>query len=285
MLKEFLNRGSLAQARKGTGGANMGDQKRQSHDRQENDTAPFYDAVVDRYHLFYRDWQATLQREGMTLRRTLPPTEYPKVLDASCGTGTQSIALAQQGYTVTAADINTHMIEKSRENAVHFKVDEKITFVAAGFLELPGHVSGPFDAVITKGNALPHLLTDDDLQAALRNFYDLLRPGGAVVVGMRDYDMIIEDRIRFVPGQFHDGPDEQFILFDIWDYDDGPPPVITFNKFIVNGIEDSYTVTKNAVKYRALRRAELEAMLAAAGFVDCSVETQNWEQVYTARRP
>ncbi len=252
-------------------------------DHTSYDTTPFYDAVVDHYQLFYRDWLAAVEREGMTLRRALGTLRGQKVLDASCGIGTQTLALAKLGCRVTASDINASMLEKARENAAQAKVGS-ITFVQAGFLDLRTTVNGTFDAIITKGNALPHLLTDAELTQALFTFRDLLKPGGKLIIGIRDYDTILEDRIRFVPGQFHDNPAEQHILFDIWDYDDGPPTVITFNKFRVSGEGEDYAVVKHSVKYRALRRAELEAMLAAAGFTAPTVETQYWELIFTATK-
>jgi hypothetical protein len=155
-----------------------------------------------------------------------------------------------------------------------------------GFLGLD-HVFKPgvkFDAVITKGNALPHLLTDAEIKTALHNFHRLLNPGGTVIIGIRDFDFLLEDRPRFIPGQFHDDPDEQHILFDIWDWDDGPPTTVTFNKFIVSGHGSDYKVRKDVVRYRALRRAELETMLGECGFRDLKVEQQQWELVFTATR-
>jgi len=252
-----------------------------------NDTNNFYDAVADHYRLFYRNWEATLDREGATLRRPLNAIHAKTVLDTSCGTGTQAIALARLGFVVIATDINKAMIDQARINAAHFKVADKIKFGCYGFLALdkafkPGTV---FDPVITKGNSLPHLLTDAELNTALRNFYGLLKPGGLLIIGIRDYDFLNEDRPRFIPGPVHDDSEDQHILFDIWDWNDGPPVTVTFNKFIVSGHDSDYTVRKDVVRYRALRRAELEAMLAEAGFVDVKVEQQHWELVFTASRP
>ncbi len=251
-----------------------------------NDTNGFYTAVAEHYHLFYRDWEAALDREGATLRRILEPRGVKTVLDASCGPGTQAIGLARLGFSVIATDINKTMLAKARANAEHYKVAHKIRFGHFGFLELD-HAFKPgtkFDAVITKGNALPHLLTDDEIKAALRNFHALLKPSGTLIVGIRDFDFLLEDRPRFVPGQFHDNPDQQHILFDIWDWEDGPPNTVTFNKFIVSGQGSDYTVHKESVRYRALRRTELEAMLAECGFADVQVEQDHWELVFTATR-
>ena len=251
-----------------------------------NDTNDFYTAVAEHYHLFYRDWEAALDREGMTLRRTLEARGAKAILDASCGPGTQAIGLARLGFRVIATDINPTMIGKARVNAARYKVTDNVRFGRYGFLELdrafkPGT---KFDAVITKGNALPHLLTDDEIKAALRNFYTLLKPGGTLIIGIRDFDFLLQDRPRFIPGQFHDNPDQQHILFDIWDWDDGPPNTVTFNKFIVSGHGSKYSVQKESVRYRALRRAELEAMLAECGFADVQVEPDQWELVFTATR-
>ncbi len=249
-----------------------------------NDTNEFYDAVAEHYHLFYRDWKAVLDREGMTLRKLLWERKAQTVLDASCGPGTQAIALARQGFDVTAADINQTMILKARENAAAYHVADDITFVRVGFLELTHSLTGPFDAVLTKGNALPHLLTDGEIKTALHNFHKLLKPGGTLIIGIRDFDLLLEDRPRLIPGQFHDDPDEQNILFDIWDWDDGPPVTVTFNKFLVSGQGDDYRVQKHSVRYRALRRDELEAMLTDVGFTDLKMERQHWELVFTATR-
>lgn len=252
-----------------------------------NDTSDFYSAVADHYHLFYRNWEATLDREGATLRRLLTPASVKTVLDASCGTGTQAIALARLGYTVIATDINQTMLDRARINAARFRMTDRIKFGRYGFLELD-HAFKPgtaFDALISKGNALPHLLSDAEIRAALHNFYGLIKPGGVLVIGIRDFDFLIEDRPRFVPGQFHDEMGEQHILFDIWDWDDGPPLTVTFNKFIVSGQGETYTVRKDSVRYRALRRAELETLLHEAGFSAIKVEQQHWELIFSAVRP
>jgi SAM-dependent methyltransferase len=251
-----------------------------------NDTSTYYNAVADNYHLFYRDWRAAVEREGHALRRRFREQDIKTILDTSCGTGTQTLGLALNHFEVTAVDPSQSMLQKAREYARDYDVLDDITFARAGFLELPKVIQGPFDAVITKGNALPHLLTDDELLQALRNFYNLLRPGGTLLIGIRDFDHLLEDRPRFVPRQAHlDDLERDFILFDVWDWHDDTPPTVTFNTFIVSGKGDTYTAARYPVTYRALRRVELESMLSKAGFIDLEVESEHWELVFTARRP
>src|SRR5262249_44117483 len=104
---------------------------------ERNNTNTFYDAIAEHYHLFYRDWRAAVEREGAALGRLFRNGEIKTILDASCGTGTQTIALAEQKFKVTAADPSFNMLMKARENATTYGVNDNITFVSAGFLDLP----------------------------------------------------------------------------------------------------------------------------------------------------
>ncbi|GAB4455367.1 MAG: hypothetical protein Kow00120_24950 [Anaerolineae bacterium] len=245
-------------------------------------TNAFYNAVAADYHLFFRDWWATVEREAVYLDKLLSPHGVRTVLDASCGPGTQSIALAGKGYAVTAADPSAALLDRARANAQQAGVE--VTLLHASFLDLPAYVDGPFDALITTGNSFAHLLDDAEIAQALANFHGLLAPGGVLLVGIRDFDAILEARPRFLPGQIHDEGDERVIGFDIWDYNDGPPPTITFNKFFVRGDGEAWVVTHAPVVYRALREAELCAFLERAGFVDTERADHWWEMLLVSRR-
>lgn len=252
-----------------------------------HETNLFYDAIAAYYDHFHRDVRAAMQREGAQLRALLREFNVTSVLDASCGTGLQSVPLAKLGFSVTASDPSPAMLQKATENAASFGVTDKMRFVQADFLSLPTATKAmdtPFDAVITKGDALTHLISDADLSAALRNLAALLRPDGVLVVGIRDYDFMLEDRIRFVPGQFHDEPDEQIMTYEIRDFEDSDPVTVRFNTFIVTGINADYQVRKHSVLHRALTGEALESLLTDCGFNLIRVEAQAWENVYICRK-
>jgi glycine/sarcosine N-methyltransferase len=250
-----------------------------------DDTFRFYDAVADDYQWWYRDWDAELDREGLNLRRYFREYGVHSVLDASCGPGTQAIALARLGFEVTAADPSGGILARARQNAAQYGVSDKITFVQSDFQNLHNHLTGPFDAIITKGSSIPHLLRDEQIEETLLIFYELLKPGGLLLVGMRDFEPLLEDRPRFIPGRVHDGPDEQVVTFDIWDWDDGPPMTVTFNSFIVRGSGTTYRVTKNPVVFRALTAEEVEVVMSEVGFENFQASNDRWELIMTATRP
>jgi glycine/sarcosine N-methyltransferase len=250
-----------------------------------NDTTHFYDDIADDYHLLYRDWDSQLEREGLNLRRFFRPHGVTSLLDASCGPGTQAIALAQLGYDVTAADPSAGILERARRNAADYGVADKITFVESDFQNLLDRVEGPFDAVMTKGSSIPHLLYDEQIEETLLIFNELLRPGGLLLIGLRDFGLLIEDRPRFLPGRIHDGPEEQIITFDVWDWDDGPPVTVTVNSFIVRGSGETYRVTRRPVVFRALTADEVEVVMSEVGFQHIDSQQDRWELILTGIKP
>ncbi len=252
----------------------------------KNNTNRFYDAIAEFYPFFFRDWEVQMEREGLSLRALFRGQAIKRVLDASCGAGAQAIPLAQLGFEVTAADPSSAMLRKASDIAEQYKLRDKIRLIRADFLELPQHVKGPFDAIISKGNALPHLTEDDEIEQALRNFHALLRPGGMLVIGMRDFAPFMEDRPRFLPGLAHTlDDDHEFITFDIWEWRDGPPILARQNLFIVHGRGRHYEVIKRRVLYRPLSTDEAKVVLLETGFTDITDHPDRSERVLVARKP
>jgi len=251
-----------------------------------NDTNPFYDAIAEYYTLFFRDWESQMDREGLGLRSLFRNEEVQRILDASCGAGTQAIPLARLGFDVTAADPSAGMLRKAQEIAEQVDLLDKIHFERADFHSLLSMVEGPFDAVITKGNALPHLLTDAEIESAMNIFYKLLRPGGFLVIGMRDFAPFMEDRPRFIPGFIHELDDRsEFITFDTWEWEDGPPVIATQNLFIVKGKGERYEALKRHVTYRPLSTDEVKVVLLETGFESITDQPDRAERVLVARKP
>ncbi len=252
----------------------------------KNNTNRFYDAIAEYYPLFYRDWETQMQREGLGLRTIFRNQGVNRVLDASCGAGAQAIPLAQLNFDVTAADPSVGMLRKAVEIARQYNVRQKIHFVRSGFLDLPKMIQGPFDAVVSKGNALPHLTEDAEIEQTLRIFYNLLRPGGLLVIGMRDFGPFMEDRPVFIPGLVNlmdDG--SEFISFDIWEWRDGPPVLARQNLFILTGHGKQYQVKKQRVVFRPLSTDEVKVVLLEVGFEGITDQLDRSERVLVARKP
>jgi SAM-dependent methyltransferase len=148
----------------------------------------FYDQLAPFYHLVYQDWDASVRRQGEQLS-ALIKAEWPStrsILDVSCGIGTQAIGLALQGYSVHASDLSEKAIERAmREARDRHAV---VSFSVCDMREVHAHHGTGFDVVVSADNALPHLLTDEDILLALRQMTACLPDGGGCVVTVRDYE-------------------------------------------------------------------------------------------------
>jgi SAM-dependent methyltransferase len=153
------------------------------------DVRGFYDALAPWYHLVYPDWEASIARQGQALASLLASEcgSLPHdVLDAAVGIGTQALGLAALGFQVTGSDISPVAVQRAGDEAARRGI--RLPCFIADVRALPV-CSTTFDAVIACDNALPHLLSEDEIHQALQECLRCLRPNGRCVISMRDYEV------------------------------------------------------------------------------------------------
>lgn len=77
-----------------------------------------------------------------------------------------------------------------RAEAEAERLGVEIDFRVCDMRELARCVDGEFDAIISCDNALPHLLSVEELGAAIGSVYSCLLSGGVLIASTRDYDAI-----------------------------------------------------------------------------------------------
>lgn len=251
--------------------------------------ARFYDDLAGFYHLLFEDWDAAVERQGQTVDALFTRLAGPgrkRVLDAACGIGTQAIGLARLGHEVRGTDLSGAAVMRARREAARLGARLKIS--VADMRALSGYVAGPFDVVCALDNALPHLLTDEDLATALRETAAVLAPGGWFIASIRDYDRLIAERPRTTPLRLIDEPGGYRALFQIWDWrPDGGS--YRLHQHIIQWRNGASEARVFESEYRALTRGAVERGLAAAGFADWQwlepEDSRFYQPVVAARRP
>ncbi|MFB6837865.1 class I SAM-dependent methyltransferase [Streptomyces sp. NPDC056361] len=233
----------------------------------ETSVAHFYDDLADDYHLIYSDWDASIRRQGDALD-ALIDQDQAAVLDCSCGIGTQAIGLALRGHRVTGTDISPRAAARAAREGAHRSVN--VRTAAADMRRLP-FAKGQFDTVVCADNSLPHLLTEQDVKAALAEMRRVLRPGGQLLVSTRPYDELLRDRPTSTPPQVHSaaeaGLGERTVTFQLWHWhDDGERYDLEHFQLLPAGGE--WRVQVRRTTYWALGRDRLAGLAAEAGFVD-----------------
>ena len=222
----------------------------------------FYDRLAPQYDQFYQDWDETVKEEARFLQNIFAGFGFDlsaRVLDCACGIGTQAIGLAALGYDVTGSDLSSGELAEAKRRTAERGVS--VRFAQADFRALPDVFSEPFDIVIAMDNALPHMLTAADLKAAVQSIAGVLREGGLFVASIRDYDRMLAEKPAWSAPYVHKTEQGQRVLFQTWDWHGEN---YRFIQYIINDAETT-EVSKFECEYRAVRRAELTALLRGSG--------------------
>jgi glycine/sarcosine N-methyltransferase len=228
----------------------------------------FYDALAPHYHLIFGDWKRSVLKQAAVLDGLIRHRKGPpqlSVLDCSCGIGTQAIGLALRGYRVHGTDLSPRAVERARQEAAAFGA--AATFAVADMRALDSQVAGTFDVVMSCDNALPHLLSDDDIRLAARGIWARLNAGGLVLVTIRDYDLLLQEKPRATMPDVRDGPEGTRVIFQVWDWQPELPRY-RVHYFILRHLHGAWETFPQTMVYRALRRDELSHILREVGFSD-----------------
>jgi SAM-dependent methyltransferase len=223
----------------------------------------FYDALAPMFDVM-TDWDARLAAEWPFLEAVLRQREAVTVLDAACGSGGHALALARLGYTAAGADASPVMIQMARDKALAAGLE--IPFAVtdlAGLPDVPGF--GVYDAVFCLGNSLPHLLSEQELAAALRGMAAMLAPGGVFVTQNLNYDLRWQRQPRWFAAQGGSLDGQQALVWRFADYD-VPAGRIAFNIALFRQEEHGWQVEVHTTQQRPLFHADLLAALNEAGF-------------------
>jgi SAM-dependent methyltransferase len=124
-----------------------------------------------------------------------------RLLDVACGTGSHAVELSRAGFAVTGVDGSEEMLRHARRKA-------RAAGVSVRFEQQTMEGLAPaeqFDVVTCLFDSIGYLRTDRRVLAALRRMFDVLEPGGILILEvwharpmLRSFDPV---RIRRVQGK------------------------------------------------------------------------------------
>lgn len=189
-----------------------------------------YDKLATIYDYFV-NWNDRLAYELPFLEQhlnTLGDTPANiRVMDTACGTGHHAIALANVGFQMAGSDLFPQMVSLADANAR--AADAKVVFRTARFGKINETFDQPggFDAVLCLGNSLPHVTSQADLAATLKDFSDLLRSNGMIILQMRNFDLVMGQKKRWMEPQSVKDGNLEWLFLRFYDFE--PDGKIQFN--------------------------------------------------------
>jgi glycine/sarcosine N-methyltransferase len=249
------------------------------------DARAFYDDLAPDYDALHADWKAAVHAQGAILDALLRGElgDAPqRVLDCSCGIGTQAIGLALRGHDVLATDLSPASVDRAGAEAA--ALGARLATGVADFTRLAEDVAGTFDCVLSCDNSVAHLHGDDDLARFASGVAAKLRRGGLALASLRDYAALRAERVAGHPVRVGPGT----ISFQVWEWDaDGRGYELA--QFTLRGEGERWQTACRRTRLRALLRDELCGALTAAGLADVrwrtSEETGYYQPIVTARKP
>ena len=167
--------------------------------------------LINRFYDGYRENQRlSVSRHGQLeyfttmnyIRRMI--LKSSAILEVGAGTGRYSIALAKEGYNVTAVELAEKNLAILKRNSEGVK---NIRSYRGDALDLSRFADDMFDAVLVLG-PLYHLYEESDHKKALNEAIRVTKTGGVVMVAILSVHAIMYD--NYLKGNVRVGIDENF---------------------------------------------------------------------------
>ena len=143
-------------------------------------------SLLEEYYNSRDEEQRLLSQHGQVeylttmkyIRECISHFASPAILEVGAGTGRYSVALAKEGYSVTAVELVPHNLDVLRS-----KLDgsEPITAIQGNALDLSAFPDSSFDLSMLLG-PMYHLYTPEDKLRALSEAVRVTKPGGFILV-------------------------------------------------------------------------------------------------------
>ncbi len=152
-------------------------------------------AVFDSKRFFEESWpkisqgfesEADAESEISWIVGHARPRAGARVLDAPCGFGRHSLALARRGFVVTGVDLSETELGRAQERAEAARLSLELVRQDMRDMEF----AGEFDLALNLFSSIGYFSDDED-RLLLDRFCTALRPGGVFVLDTRNRDHFI----------------------------------------------------------------------------------------------
>ena len=175
--------------------------------------AEHYDKVLsDVYSWMLGGFESAIQRNADFFQNNgFTPKDSGIAIDLGAGCGFQSIPLAQAGYSVTAIDVDSKLLNELRRNRGELKID----IVQDDLANFDKVVQSDAELIICMTDTILHLDSEDKVKSVFSKVGKNLESGGKFVLSFRDLTYELKELDRFLPVK----SDENIIMTCFLEYE------------------------------------------------------------------
>lgn len=253
--------------------------------RQESFAEFHYDTIAPHYLWYFENWEKESAAQARLIdcliqNRLEADANHLRLLDCMAGIGTQCLGLASLGYTVTASDLSAISLQFLKQAANQRNLP--IQTLKSDVLSLSGAFpTDSFDVVISFDNGIANLIGPETLQEGLTEIGAVLKPGGLVILGVRDYDSILKTSER--PCYWPDGlyqftrEGETRYVFEKWEWERCGR---IYNLRLTHMSSANEVLLNSTCRVYAYSSEDLSSALKKSGFKNIEILNPNTTQHY-----
>jgi SAM-dependent methyltransferase len=229
-------------------------------------------SAIEHYRTFLADhytWMSgpyaekVAHQHELLVRSGVAPLTTGNALDLGCGPGSQSIALAQLGFSITAIDANEQLLEELGQHATGLPIRTIQHDLCA--LETWPALPAQVDVAVCVGDIIPHLPSTECITTLFKLVSTRLVPQGKLVLSFRD---LSEERYgldRFLPIR----SDSERIMMCFLEYE---PDTVVVHDLIYIRQGERWDLRKSSYRKLRLSVPWVVSQLEAQGFAVLSKE-------------
>jgi len=179
-------------------------------------------------------------------------------LDLGCGSGYQSLALTDLGFSVIAVDTSQQLLDELNSLAA----GKSISVVRGDMRNSETYAPhAPFDAVVCMGDTLLHVSSPEDVQHLFEDLYAHTRGGGKLLISFRDLSTNMRGIDRAIPVRL----DEHELMVTFLEYTESH---VNVHDMLFTQRDGKWQMTKSAYQKLRLPGNAAVSMLTKAGFAN-----------------
>ena len=217
----------------------------------------YEEVLADVYSWMYGGFEINIQRnkEFIVSNKLIPDGPAAAAVDLGAGCGYTSIPLAEAGYSVTAIDLSSRLLEELKENSGGLPINT----VQGDLLDFDSITKADADLFVCMTDTLLHLVSRDLVSLLFRKVCSALNPGGKFIISFRDLTFELKDTDRFIPVR----SDDNTVFTCFLEYEED---IVRVHDIVYRKIEGKWKLYKSFYHKLRLSKEWVKEQLIQYGF-------------------
>lgn len=225
-----------------------------------------YDEVLsDVYSWMFGGFESGVQRNIEFINKhQLSPKGSGIAIDLGAGCGFQSIPLAKAGYSVTAIDLDSKLLNELKNNSENLPIN----CIQDDLIDFDEYITDGVELIVCMTDTITHLESKEKAILLFSKVLSSLEPEGKFIITFRDLTFELTDTDRFLPVK----SDDNIIFTCFLEYE---PETVKVHDIVYKKSESEWNLFKSF--YRKLRLSEewVNTQLSQCGFKKINSNAEN----------